>query len=405
MDGIYLTRAELEALEDAEGVLLKGYLWLRSRMDLRTGIVGRVTGISHNAVAEHCEYVVRKGQGWQRFRLGDTPQAIKEGGRRVLERLENIGLLAKQGGPLLCFLCPLARLASVRPNQTGHVEATPLSTKRATPKPVEFPSVDAGFDGFDVDWRYERATPENEQDAPNGPHIRDRGLYPPQSSSTDSTGVDAALDETAGGLNRDRPAGSQASPACCRSGKTHETAHRDRPAASEARDAAQRPGTLPDVSTNDATEGLAENESEPLTALSGPMVSVAALVDVLNRRAVRVPATPEVLHGWVAMGVTPLELDQGIDRATAERQKSGSMQRLNVGYVASIIQTARSEARRAAAAAREAAAGRRRPDAGADLGALAKQLGIQGARPGESMADFKARVMSAAEAAMGADRG
>ena len=54
------------------------------------------------------------------------------------------------------------------------------------------------------------------------------------------------------------------------------------------------------------------------------------------------------------------------------------------------------------AAAREAAAGRRRPDAGADLAALAKQLGIQGARPGESMADFKARVMSAAEAAMGA---
>ena len=91
--------------------------------------------------------------------------------------------------------------------------------------------------------------------------------------------------------------------------------------------------------------------------------------------------------------------------AAAERQKSGSMQRVNVGYVASIIQTARSEARRAAAAAREAAAGRRRQDVGADLAALAKQLGVQGARPGESMADFKARVMSAAEAAMGGSRG
>lgn len=405
MDGILLTRAELEALEDAEGVLVKGYLWLRSRMDLRTGIVGRVTAISHTAVAEHCEYVVRKGQGWQRFRLGDTPKAIKEGGRRVLERLENIGLLVKQGGPLLCFLCPLARLASVRPNQTGHVEATPQSTKRATPKASEIPSIDEGFEGFDVDWRYERATLENEQDGENGPHIRDQGLYPSQSPSTDSTGVGAGFGENAGEAYRDRPAGSQASPACCRSGKTHETAHRDRPAASEVRDAAQPLGTLPGASSNDAPEGLAENESAPLAALSEPMVSIAALVEVLNRRAVRVPPTPEVLHGWVAMGVTPLELNQGIDRATAERKKSGSLQPLNVGYVASIIQTARSEARRAAAAAREAASGRRRPDAGADLAALAKQLGVQGARPGESMADFKARVMSAAEAAMGGSRG
>ena len=316
-----------------------------------------------------------------------------------------LGLIRKVPGPLLAFSFPKCDLASLRPNQTGGERAAKLSTKRAAPKPSEFPSIDAGFDGFDVDWRYERATPESEQDSPNGRHIKNQGLYPPQSSSTDSTGVDAALDETAGGLNRDRPAGSQASPACCRSGKTHETAHRDRPAASEARDAAEPLGTLPDVGANDTHEGLAENESAPLEALSGPMTSVKALVEVLNRRAVRVPPTPDVLHGWVAMGVTPLELDQGIDRAAAERQKSGSLQRLNVGYVASIIQTARSEARRAAAAAREAAAGRRRPDAGADLGALAKQLGIRGARPGESMADFKARVMSAAEAAMGADRG
>lgn len=33
-------------------------------------------------------------------------------------------------------------------------------------------------------------------------------------------------------------------------------------------------GTLPDVGASDTPEGLAENESAPLEALSGPMTSV-----------------------------------------------------------------------------------------------------------------------------------
>lgn len=427
MDGIYMTRAELEALEHAEGGLVKGYLWLRSRMDLRTGIVGRVTGISHVAVAEHCEYLVRKGQGWQRFRLGDTPKAIKEGGRRVLERLEALGLIVKQGGPLMCFLCPLARIASSRPNQTGHVEATQKPTKRATRTDSQNTSINAGFEGFYVDYRYERATPENDKNGPNGPHIRDQGLYPPQSPSTDLTEVDADFDESAGGVNRDRATPSQACPLMragnhdegtyrdratpshagqlSQPGKTHKTHDRDRAAPSEASNDADPLGTLPDPHHIEPPVCSAESESTSLNALPVTNIHVTQLVEVLNRRAVRVPTKPDVLLEWVAMGVTPLELDLGIERALAERVKAGSAQRINVGYVASIIQTARSEARRAAMAAREASAARRRPDAGADLSALAKQLGIQGARPGELMADFKARVLSAADAALGSDHG
>ena len=424
MDGIYITRAELEALEDAEGVLVKGYLWLRSRMDLRTGIVGRVTGISHVSVAEHCEYVIKKGQGQQRFQIGNTPKEIKEAGRRVTERLEKIGLLVKQGGPLLCFLCPFARLASVRQNQTGHHRATPLSTKRATVPGSDEPSVYKGSEGFDVDWRYERDTTPSAGFDPNGPHIRVQGLYPPQSSSTDSTGVGADFGENAGGLNRDRAAPSQACPLgrtgeneegvyrdqaspshagqLSQPGKTYEESDRGRASPSEDGGPAQRPGAPSDVGASDAPGGLAENESLPLGALSASNAHVAALVEGLNRRAVRVPTKPDVLLEWVAMGVTPLELDLGIERALAERVKAGSQQRLNVGYVASIIQTARSEARRAAEVARQAVSGRQRVAVGDDMEALARQLGVARSRPGESTAAFRLRVLSAAEASFGA---
>ncbi len=424
MDGIYITRAELEALEDAEGVLVKGYLWLRSRMDLRTGIVGRVTGISHVSVAEHCEYVIKKGQGQQRFQIGNTPKEIKEAGRRVTERLEKIGLLVKQGGPLLCFLCPFARRASVRPNQTGHHRATPLPTKRDTVSGRSEPSVYGGSEGFDVDWRYERATPNDASCGPNGPHIRVQGLYPPQSSSTDSTEVGVGFGENAGGFNRDRATPSQACP-LGRTGENEEGVYRDQAAPSHAGQLSQpgktygdsargraspseggghalRPGAPSDAGTSEAPGGLAENESPPPIALSASTPGIETLVEVLNRRALRVPTKPDVLQGWLAMGVTPLELDLGIERALAERVKSGSQQRLNVGYVASIIQTARSESRRAAEVSRQAVSGRKRGAADEDMEALAKQLGIPRSRPGESTQAFRLRVLSAAEAALGA---
>lgn len=150
---------------------------------------------------------------------------------------------------------------------------------------------------------------------------------------------------------------------------------------------------------------MAENELAPLPALSASNAQVAALVVVLNRRAVRVPTKPDVLLEWVAMGVTPLELDLGIERALAERIKAGSQQRVTVGYVAPIILTMRSEARRAAEVARQAVSSPKRGRADEDMDAMAKQLGIAGARPGETTQQFRLRVLSAAEAAMGRSDG
>lgn len=424
--GIYINDGELEAMEGVSPEARCAYLWLRWRMDWRTGLVGRATKISHYAIGVWLDYEVPKGAGTQLVRLADTPARIKEAGRRLCEQLERVGLLVKRVGcAVMTFFCPMASLsASVRPNQTGRERAAQLPTERAAAAGLDEASIYAGFEGFDVDWRFERATPDEQQNPPNGPHIVGRRFTQPQPSSTDSTGVGADFGENAGGLNRDRAAPSQACPLgrtgeneegvyrdqaspshagqLSQPGKTYENSDRGRASPSEDGGPAQRPGAPSDVGASDAPGGLAENESLPLGALSASNAHVPALVEGLNRRAVRVPTKPDVLLEWVAMGVTPLELDLGIERALAERVKAGSQQRLNVGYVASIIQTARSEARRAAEAARQAVSGRQRVTVGDDMEALARQLGIDRSRPGESTAAFRLRVLSAAEASFGA---
>lgn len=426
--GIYINDDELRVMRTISPAARCAYIWLRTRMDWRTGLVGRVTSISRYALGEDQDYEVPKGRGTQLIRIADTTTGIKEAAGRLLDVLERVGLLVKRACAVLTFFCPLASLqASVRPNQTDHKRTTPLYTKHTTHDDREDFSIGAGFDGFYGYGTGEPTTPENEQNTPNAPHIIGQGnTSTPQSSSTDSTGVGVGFGENAGGLNRDRATPSQAVPLgrtgegeegsyrdratpsragqLSQPGNTHTSPDRDRASPSEAGGPAQPLGALPDQRQNDALVGFPENESAPPNTLSAPISRIETLVKVLNRRAVRVPTKPDVLQGWVAMGVTPLELDTGIERALAERVKAGSQQRLNVGYVASIIQTARSEARMAADAARQAVAGRRRSDTAADMEALARQLGIAGARPGESLADFRIRVLSAAGETVGAGR-
>lgn len=427
--GIYINDGELEAMQGVSPEARCAYIWLRSRMDWRTGLVGRATKISHYAIGVWLDYEVPKGAGTQLMRVADTPARIKEAGRRLCEQLERVGLLVKRAGcAVMTFFCPMASLsASPRQNQTGRERAAQLHTERAAPAGLDESSIYAGFEGVDVDWRFERATPDEQQNPPNGPHIVGRRFTQPQSSSTDSTGVGADLDENAGGLNRDRASPSQACPLgrtgeneegvyrdqaspshagqLSQPGNTYTDPDRDRASPSEAGGPAQRSGASSSEGAGETPGGLAENELAPLPARSASNAQVAALVEGLNRRAVRVPTKPDVLLEWVAMGVTPLELDLGIERALAERIKAGSQQRVTVGYVAPIILTMRSEARRAAEVARQAVSSPKRARADEDLEALAKELGIAGARPGETAQQFRLRVLSAAEAAMGRSDG
>lgn len=428
MDGIYLTRAELEALENAEGVLVKGYLWLRSRMDLRTGLVGLMSGISYSAVAEHCEYEVRKGKGVQRFTLGSTPLAVKECGRRVCERLEKLGLLVSKGGELLCFLCPLAKIASVRPKQTGHERATPLSTERDTGMDTHKASNGAGFEGFDGVFCDERDAPKNEANAENGPHIRDQGVYTSQSSSTPDN--EEALGDAGGaGVNRDRAAPSQAGSACGRPGETHADPYRDRPAGSHVgpqgadsgegyrvRPAASHPAQPRRLAAGPDAGGARQPGLWPTNARSSAekerfadgMASSDAIAPllraVLDARGIRSAGADLLLRSWLDDGVSPDELAEAVEKARQARIKADSTQPIPLSYVAKVLSSQRAAAARAVEQLEGRSARKWRGGLG-DLGALAVQLGVSGARPGESNADFRARVLAAYNARKGADGG
>lgn len=406
--GIYLTDAELEVLDRAEGVLVKGYLWLRSRMDRRTRVVGRVTSISHVAVAEHCEYEIRKGAGVQVVRLGKDMRAVKEAGRRVLERLEGLGLLIKQGGALLCFLCPLADDAQARPNQTGHLRATPVSTDQDTRKSSASSGIYSDFDRF----RSEQDTPSGYDEWPNGTHIKDQGVYTHQSSSTDSTGV-APGDADAAGVNRDRPAASQAG-SLGRPGNTredpdrdrpagshvgpqgadsNETSHRDRPTASHPAPERRLPGpsqplgTLLSAGSSEPPGCSAANESTPAERASP---EAAALLHVLQRSGINARGAWVQLAQWAADGVTPDVLAEVVERALAARRKVESVQPINMGFLATILHNDR---RQAARTAQRIGGGLSSGMSGLD--AMARQLGIALARPGESHEQYRNRVSEA----------
>jgi len=334
-----------------------------------------------------------------------------------------LGLLVSVGGPVLCFLCALADYGQVRPNQTGRERATPLSTERATPQEAGKPA-NTGLAG--ALW-VERASPPEGAKVPNGPHIKDQGVYTPQSSSTTGWGV-APSDGAAAGVNRDRAAPSQAG-SLGRPGETHDDPYRDRPAGSHvgprgadfeegcrdraapshparARRLAAEPepsGASPGVQGANSARSSAENES--FASGMPPDAAERFLRAVLDARGVRaLPSDSAVLAGWVAAGVSADELDGVIERARAARIKAGSTQSINLPYLAQIVTNDLAAAQRAAA---RLAGGAPRAWRGgvADLEALARRLQISGSRPGEGAAAFRDRVRAAWNAQQGEGHG
>ncbi|WP_374245289.1 hypothetical protein [Zoogloea sp.] len=420
--GIYLNDAELETLYRIEDCLVKTYVFIRSRMDRRTGRVGTVSGISYQAIAEHGEYEVRKGAGVQVVRLGKTPDEAQEVARRYVKRLIKAGLLVAIGGPVLCFLCAKADYGQVRPNQTHRERTTHLPTERTTPDATDNPDFMRGLTGLGV----ERTTHPEGQKQPNAPHIKNQGLYTSQSSST--TGREVAPGDAGAGVNRDRAAPSQAG-LLGRPGETHDDPYRDRPVGShvgprgadfeegcrdrppashpaQARRLAAEPdpsGASPGVQGADSARSSAENES--FASGMPPDAEERFLRAVLDARGVRaLPSDSAVLAGWVAAGISADELDGVIERARAARIKAGSTQSINLPYLAQIVTNDLAAARRAAA--RLAGDAPRAWRGGvADLEALARRLRISGARPGEDAAAFRARVAAAWNAQQGGGHG
>lgn len=402
--GVYLNNLELDTLGNLEPALVKAYVWLRSRMDRKTRIVGRVTTISLAALAERMDYQIRKGQGWQWVRLGETPQQRKDAAARLLERLEKGGCLKKLGGALLAFLCPLADEAEVRPKQTGHERATGLSTDRDTGYLHE--SVDfKGFSGMD---RVDQATPENAADGENGPHIKVQGLYPSQSSSTTGRGVGPGDDAAARGVNRDRAAPSQAG-SLGRPGT--DDGYRDRPVGSHPAqmrrlDAGTRGGdALQDGQWPTGARSSAEKESfgvagrAPAETPEGRNIRA-----VLLARGIRLDAREPQVEQWAAAGVSPDEVAAAVEKARSARIKADSEQPIPLNYVVKVMASMRAAEKRAVERLEGRSRGTHRGGV-ADLEALARRLGIDGARPGETTLQFQARVLAAHQAAQGGGRG
>lgn len=104
---IRINNAELDALSGEGADLFHLYVVaLRSRMDFKTGIVGRRVKISYQAMKEWTERQSRNGV---KFLAHDKSKL-----QRMLARLQQLGLLRKLGGPYeLVFACPLADTDSI----------------------------------------------------------------------------------------------------------------------------------------------------------------------------------------------------------------------------------------------------------------------------------------------------
>lgn len=394
---VVMTRKEMTALYQAGPECMALYLVLRSMMDLDSGLVGYRSAISRYGLCRELETATQRGRGLQVTRPGDD----KLDG--WIEKLMRRGLVKRVGnGQVLVFLLPMAFRASERDFHTGDNGATALSTEQATVNP----SIGAGFDGFE-------ATAKTGQKSSLRRYIRVSGCTPSQSSSTAVNEV--ASDDAARGVTQDRPSGSQASSACCRSGNTYADPYRDRPTASHvspqgadsdeetnrdraapSRDEGVRAdtsGCLIDAQQPISARSLAMNESFAIDRASTD-TAVGHLRAVLNARGVRTASVEPVLSEWAEQGVTPDEVHKAVEKAIGERLKAGSLQPIGIAYVASILQSQRVAVRRAITRLDGAAP---RPSRGGvgDLEALAKRLNIAGARPGEQWHEFRERVEKA----------
>lgn len=389
----YTEREEdaLEELGDHSAETL--YRRLRRSMDWRTRTVGRIAPISHGGLMLRMKQFTTRGKGVQ-----EHPYT-KDVLRSDIRKLIKAGLLVRVGNDeALCFLCPFARDDSARVRQTPHIPTTPLSTEHTTGKA----SSGAGFEGYPPSLKIE-------QDAPNPPYIKIVDKYTPQSSSTDLTGV-APGDADAGGVNRDRPAASQAG-SLGRPGNTQgdpdrdrptgshvgpqgadfdENSHRDRPTASHPAPgrrlmgAAQPLGALLPAGTSEAHAGSAANESTPG---AGASPEANDLLGVLQRRGINARGAWVELEQWAADGVTPDVLAEVVERAVAARIKVDSTQPITLAYVGTILRNDRKQAFRTAKRI-----GGGLPSGTSGLDAMARQLGIALARPGETNDQYRNRV-------------
>ncbi len=183
MKGVFICAAELEALHGCPPLAGMAYLWLRSFVDLRSGIVGRTRPVSLSMLRAYTETHTPRGSGVQ------ITQPSERGIRTALAALERAGLLRRLGDDRsLLFRLPRMEtltLASGKPdaNLTGELGAEPGAVDN---RAIALPG--AGFVR-----RREPNPAENPQGVyrPNPTHIRGQSLKPspPHTASTHEPGL------------------------------------------------------------------------------------------------------------------------------------------------------------------------------------------------------------------------
>ena len=125
---------------------------------------------------------------------------------------------------------------------------------------------------------------------------------------------------------------------------------------------------------------------------------------VLLARGIKLDAREPQVEQWAAEGVSPDEVAAAVEKARSARIKADSEQPIPLNYIVKVMASMRAAEQRAIERLEGRARGTYRGGV-ADLAALARRLGIDGARPGETEAMFRDRVRAAHQAAQGGERG
>lgn len=333
MADIVLTEDELVVLASCSGVAVKAYLRLRSRMDFDSGVVGLRSGVSYQALREWTEEEVEKGAGM--MRIQPSLQAV----RTALAQLVRRGLLVRRPVDNLVFLLPLARVGSVRPNQTQH---EPNRGRRAvqhtepnTNQTWQNSSNGAAFVvGGCADPNIEPNANPTDPPPPNPTHIRYPYTSTPQQAACtpDNEGAREEVGRAAAGL------------------------------------VARICGGVPAV------------EASPQMRRAG------ALVAMLRKQGVRSNAMDPRLLAWVSDGIADGLICKGVE--VARQRRGDNPQPINLGYLDAIVRGLVEDEKRPPALPPWWSS-----DALAE--AKARELGVSGAAVGESREAFHGRIKAA----------
>ncbi len=307
MKGVFLTMAELDALHGTGPLAGLAYLWMRTWVDIRTGVVGQSRPISLAMLRAYCETHTPKGSGIQ------IVQASERNIRTALAALERVGLLRRLQGDRLCFRLLLAQtiqLAQSKPDAdlTGQSAAKPDAVDNS---PDAWPGAASGSL---ISMNATRYSPRGGRSYPT--HIRDQRIIPSPN-----------------------------------------------PAASLA------------MKVQHAASVAADR--------NGRHEAIAAL---FREQGIVVGPGHPVIADLVAINVSDADLLDAVELARQAREAEGTGQPLNPGFIRAKLRKVVEQKKPATVAWWSSVPA---------MEAQAQSLKIPGARPGESMEEFKSRIWAA----------